>query len=291
MRKYNFISGLPRSGSTLLSSILKQNPRFTTGISDPLQMYAHSIITDTSLAAGMESTVNIDKRRQLIRGLFDNFYNDGNEVCFNTNRGWAADTALLADLFPNFKMIICLREIPWILDSFEVLNDKNPYTLKPLYHHQSLSSVQERCNMLMGGNPNFAGYVAGPLMNVQQSMFCNQRNQLLFLEYDTLVSDPYNSLQQIYEFLEEPWFEHDFNNVEDSYDEFDEQAKITGLHTIRKKVEYKERRTILPTEIWQNYTNSSFWVNNHIKKELNWVKTGSNKKINTIPNKIFNKQL
>mgnify|MGYP003352526277 CR=1 FL=1 len=56
----------------------------------------------------------------------------------------------------------------------------------------------------MGGNPNFAGYVAGPLMNVQQSMFCNQRNQLLFLEYDTLVSDPYNSLQQIYEFLEEP---------------------------------------------------------------------------------------
>ena len=77
MRKYNFISGLPRSGSTLLSSILKQNPRFTAGISDPLQMYAHSIITDTSLAAGMESTVNIDKRRQLIRGLFDNFYNDG----------------------------------------------------------------------------------------------------------------------------------------------------------------------------------------------------------------------
>ena len=28
MKKLNFISGLPRSGSTLLSAILKQNPRF-----------------------------------------------------------------------------------------------------------------------------------------------------------------------------------------------------------------------------------------------------------------------
>jgi sulfotransferase len=52
MKTYNFISGLPRSGSTLLSSILKQNPRFTSGISDPLSSYAHSIIRDTNTAVG-----------------------------------------------------------------------------------------------------------------------------------------------------------------------------------------------------------------------------------------------
>lgn len=33
---YHFISGLPRSGSTLLSALLLQNPRFHAGISSPV---------------------------------------------------------------------------------------------------------------------------------------------------------------------------------------------------------------------------------------------------------------
>ncbi len=34
--RYHFISGLPRSGSTLLAAILRQNPRFHAGISSSL---------------------------------------------------------------------------------------------------------------------------------------------------------------------------------------------------------------------------------------------------------------
>lgn len=272
MKKYHFISGLPRAGSTLLSSILKQNPRFTTGISDPLQMYAHSIIRDTNTAAGMDSTVDISKRRDIIRAIFDSFYNDSNQVCFNTNRGWSSDTALLNDLYPGFKMIVCLRDIPWILDSFERLNAKNPYTIKPLYHHQDLTNVYERTHMLMGNVPNFAGYVAGPLANIRQSMTCNERNQIFYVEYDHLAAEPKQVMMQIYDFLQEPWFEHNFADVEDSYDEFDEQAKIKGLHEVRKKVELQARTTILPDDLWRQYEGNTFWKNNfaHQKQYLNW---------------------
>lgn len=287
-RKYNFISGLPRSGSTLLSSILKQNPRFTAGISDPLQSYTHSIISDTNTAVGMEAAVPIEKRKDIIKGIFDSFYKDTNEVCFNTNRGWCGNTALLKDLFPDFKMIVCIRDIPWILDSFEILNEKNPYTIKPLYHHQAGLTVNERCRMLMGELPNFSGYVSGPLANVQQAMFCNQRDQLLFVDYNILVKFPHIVMKQIYDFLEEPFFEHDFNNVEDSYDEFDQQAKIEGLHTIRKKVEYKERRSIIPLELWNKYEQSSFWnYNKDLVASLNWASISKT----TQTNKINNKQL
>ena len=271
-KTYHFISGLPRSGSTLLSSILKQNPRFTAGISDPLQMYAHSIIRDTNTAVGMEAAVPVEKRREMIQGLFDIFYKDGNEVCFNTNRAWAADTSLLKDLFPNFKMIVCLRDVPWILDSFEQLNAKNPYTIKPLYHHQELGNVHDRCRMLMGEVPNFGGYVHSPLINVQQSMFSNESNQLCYVEYDTLVNNPRSVMQQIYQFLGEPWYEHDFDNVEDSYDEFDDQAKIKGLHTVRRKVEYKDRLSTLPGELWDRYGPMSFWKQHFDRrKHLNWI--------------------
>lgn len=296
MRKtYHFISGLPRSGSTLLSSILKQNPRFTASISDPLQSYVHSIIRDTNSNVGMDSSVSVDKRRDIIRDLFNSFYKTDREVCFNTNRGWASDTSLLKDLYPNFKMIVCIRDVPWILDSFEQLNSNNPYTIKPLYHHQELGNVHDRCRMLMGEIPNFGGYVHGPLINVQQSMFSNEVDHLCYIDYETLVKNPRDSLIQIYQFLGEPWFEHNFDDVEDSYDEFDNQAKISGLHTVRKKVEYRERRSILPTEIWERYSHMSFWKNlpQDVLKNLKWISTSSGLAQMPIRPilKTFNKQL
>ena len=277
-KTYNFISGMPRSGTTLLSTILNQNPRFSAGISDPLEMYVNSVIKDTSTAVGMEAAVSIEKRKEIIRGLFDSFYSDANEVCFNTNRGWSANTSLLDNLYPDFKMIVCLRDVPWVLDSFEQLNAKNPYTVKPLYHHQMLGTVYERCGMLMGNMPNFAGYVAGPLANVKQSMFCNERQHICYVEYDTLVKNPLSTIRQIYKFLDEPWFDHDFNNIEASYDEFDEQTKIIGLHNVRKHVEFRQRPTVLPTDLWNQFEPTTFWKYNfdEHKRSLNWIQPVSN---------------
>ena len=245
MRKYHFISGLPRSGSTLLSAILRQNPRFTTNISDPLHSYIKSITQITNSAAGMDAMVDLNKRRSLMRGLFESYYSGDREICFNTNRGWSADTALLKDLYPDFKMVVCIRDIPWILDSFEQLNVKNPHTIKPLYHHQDLGNVYDRSHMLMGNVPNFAGYVSGPLANVRHSMFCNERHQLLYVDYEHLVKNTGSVIRQIYDFLGETYYNHDFDNVEDSYDEFDSQAKISGLHTVRKKISWIDRLSLI----------------------------------------------
>lgn len=272
IRKYHFISGLPRAGSTLLSAILKQNPRFTANISDPLLMYVKGITQSTNTAAGMGALVNIEKRREIMRGLFSTFYSGGREVCFNTNRGWSSETGLLKDLFGDFRMVVCIRDIPWILDSFEVLNSKNPHTIKPLYHHQDLANVYERSHMLMGGIPNFAGYVSGPLANTKHSMFCAERGNIFYVEYDHLVKYPGAVMEQVYKFLDEPLFQHDFSNVEDSYDEFDEGAKIDGLHRVRKQVKWIERRSILPDDLWNQYSQQSFWKTgfDQVKRELNW---------------------
>lgn len=273
MRKYHFISGLPRSGTTLLSAILKQNPRFTTGISDPLHGYIKSVVQVTNTAAGMEALVDNSKRAEIMRGIFDSYYSDGREICFNTNRGWSSDTSLLKDLYPDFRMIVCLRDVPWILDSFEVLNSKNPYSIKPLYNHQDLSNVYERTHMLMGNIPNFAGYVATPLQNCRQSMFSGERGQILYMEYDYLVSRVGEAIEIVYNFLGEPLYKHDFSNVEDSYDEFDRQVKIDGLHHVRKSIRKIDRRSVLPDDLWAQYAGTTFWKNNFddVQNSLNWA--------------------
>lgn len=269
---YHFISGLPRSGSTLLSAILRQNEKFHTSISDPLNGYIESILTASENSVGIGTLVSNEKRLSIMRGVFESFYEGCAPIRFNTSRAWTSQTSLLKQLYPNFKMLVCVREIPWILDSFETLDRKNPLTVKPLYHHQRLNSVYERSEMLMG-NLGQPGYVSGPLLSLKQSLFCEEVSQIMYIEYEALCRDPATVMEKVYEFLGEEYFEHDFDNVEVSYDEFDESAKIKGLHTTRRKVEYIQREPILPSDIWNKYEGESFWKNQGFDtSKLNWVK-------------------
>ena len=90
----HFISGLPRSGSTLLAALLRQNPRFEAGMSGPLAGLFGALLGEMS--ARNEYSVFIDdaKRERILHGLFDNFYAECTaEVIFDTNRGWCASDA------------------------------------------------------------------------------------------------------------------------------------------------------------------------------------------------------
>lgn len=274
MNKLHIISGLPRSGSTLLSSILKQNPRFTAGISDPIYDMIKSAISTANTGVGMRIQVPDQKLIDMVRAMFAEFYRDGNEICFNTNRMWTANTALLKQLYPDAKIIACVREVPWILDSFEKLNSKNPLTLKPIYHYQSLNTVYERCSMLMGEYANHPGHLITPILSLKQAVYSEDSNMVCVVDYEKLATDPHSVMKQIYNFIGEPWFDHNFDNVEDSYDEFDNEVKIKGLHTIRRKVEYISRRPEIPEDIWLKYMNLSFWKDEdfqRIKRRINWI--------------------
>jgi len=258
-KKYHFISGLPRSGSTLLSTILNQNPRFTAGISDPLHDFIKSKINAVNVNVGMSDVVPEERLYDLMRSDFDAFYKNDNEVCFNTSRSWTAETPLLKKLYPEFKMIVTMRSIPWILDSFEQLHRKNPTSIKPLYDHVDWPSVYERTHMLMGNIPNHAGRVKGPLDCLKQAVFSDETDQILFVEYDALAQHPKEVIEMIYNFLEEEKFEHDFSDTEASYDSYNESAKIEGLHNVRKEVKHIERPSILPPDLFAMYEQEDFW--------------------------------
>jgi sulfotransferase len=86
-----------------------------------------------------------------------------------------------------------------------------------------------------------------------------QKRQLLLLEYDQLTKKPLQTMQALYNFIDEPYYQHDFDNVEATYDEYDLDAGIHGLHTIRKKVEFIQREPILPPDAWQEFANLEVW--------------------------------
>jgi sulfotransferase len=59
MKQYYFISGLPRSGSTLLSGILKQNPEFYADIALPAEAFSKSAI---NIATSTENSLIINTK-------------------------------------------------------------------------------------------------------------------------------------------------------------------------------------------------------------------------------------
>lgn len=274
MRKYNFISGLPRSGSTLLSSILDQNPKFQTGITDSMLGFTEAIFFNDTQALGGRTTITEETRLEMVRALFDAQYKDAPEVVFNTNRFWTGSTGMLKRLFPEFKMIVCLRHIPWILDSVERLNNKNPLTLKPIFGNHKWPGSNERAAFLMGeiGQQN-GGFVTGPLSLVQHSLNCPEnRDHIMYLEYECLAKDPEGSMRLVYNFLGEEYYDHDYNNVAKTYDEYDAELGLDGLHDVKQKVEYVERPTVMSPMVWNKYANRSFWLSPDFPKQrLNWV--------------------
>jgi sulfotransferase len=253
-KKYHFITGLPRSGSTLLSSILKQNPRFHASISDPLATLVKGVIETSQDGPGIKFEVPVERRKNIVKHLFEGYYQDvDKEVIFNTNRAWTLLTPQLEELYPDSKLIVCVRDINWILDSFETAHRKNPLTTNTVTGGLS-GTVYSRIESIMEEK----GVVGFPYIGIKQAITSNEKHKLMLIEYDQLCKFPEKTVQSIYAFIDEPYHQHDFENVENSWDEYDSEIGIK-LHTVRKKVQFVERKTILPPDILQKYSNMEVW--------------------------------
>lgn len=251
----HFISGLPRSGSTLLAAILKQNPRFTAGMSSPVaSIYA---ALERSMARGNEGAVFVtdEQRKAVLKGLFSSFYPDHDGTVFDTNRMWAARLPAISQLFPDAKVICCVRDLAWIIDSFERLHARNAFEPSGIYGFDTAGTVYSRAGQLSNGQ----GVVGYALNALREAMAGEFADRLLLVEYDELCEWPARVLAKIYDFTGEKHFAHDFERVEYSASEFDRNIGARGLHDVNGRVEVRKRKSILPPDLFAQYVNDQFW--------------------------------
>ena len=256
MKELFFISGLPRSGSTLLSAILRQNPDFYADISSPVQGLVASTI---NVITGSESNHLIDepRRKHILRALVQSYYDAVTpKTVFDTSRGWTAKTSLLKELYPQTKIICCVRDLPWILDSFERIAAKNTLYNAALTDDESRQTVTTRCDALMDVKKE--GQVVKPYYFLEEGMLLNP-DMIMLVEYESLCKKPESVMREIYQFIGKPYFDHDFDNVEYENEVFDRALNMKSLHTVRRKVTWEERPTILPRSVWEKYADKEFW--------------------------------
>ncbi|AXN45287.1 Sulfotransferase domain protein [Mycobacterium marinum] len=256
VKAIHFISGLPRSGSTLLAALLRQNPRFQAGMSGPLAGLFGALLDEMSGRNEFSVFIDDAKRERILRGLFNDFYADCTaEVIFDTNRGWCAWMPAIARLFPDAKVIACVRELQWVVDSIERLIQHNVFSPSSIFNYSAGGTVFSRATSVVAPD----GMVGGPYDALRQACYGAQRDRLLLLQYETLSTDPAKAMQAIYAFLGEPVFEHDFGHVEYDVTEFDERAGTPGLHTVRPTVTAEARDTLLPPDLFNRFTHDAFW--------------------------------
>ena len=253
----HFISGLPRSGSTLLAGILRQNPRFNAGMTSPLgSMY---MALEKSMSRRNETAVFIDaeQRRNILTGLFTSYYAgvQADKVVFDTNRLWCAKLPAITQLFPHARVICCVRDVNWIMDSIERLVRRNAFEPSGMFGYESGGTVFSR----IGAVASSEGLVGYALDALKDGFFGEQAPAMILVEYDALVTDPTRALKLLYDFIGEPWFDHDFDNVEYDADEFDLALGAPGLHSIRRKVEFIPCQSILPPELFHRFDGDMFW--------------------------------
>lgn len=257
----HFISGLPRSGSTLLAALLRQNPFIHAAMTSPVGSLVTGLMAQMSQANEGAVFIDDDQRLRVLRGVIDNFYADihPERLVIDTNRMWCSKMALLATLWPNAKVIACVRNPAWILDSIESLTRRNALQPSGIFKFDAGGTVYSRAEGLLAGN----GMIGYALNALREAVFDPHHDRLLLVRYDSLTTDPQGVLDRIYDFLGLARFTHNPNDIEPDYDAmmFDARLGTPGLHAVGARVLVNMRQTLLPPDLFSAHAQGAWWEN------------------------------
>jgi sulfotransferase len=263
MKTYHFMAGLPRSGSTLLKSILDQNPNIHANPVSPvmeLMYHTEEYLKQSEQYLGYPKPQNAYK---IIQSYIENYYYEREEeVIIDHCRAWVNNIERIKTyITPNPKIICPVRDVAEILTSFITLVHRNEDQVSFIDQHLIEKGVtvddDNRCQYLMSDD----GIVEQALWSLSQAFVKNDTKHLLIVEYNDLVNTPEETMRRIYEFLEVEEHKHDFGNVENKHCENDDQWYLKDMHYVRKEVKKtsKKPEDVLSPYVLNRYKNLEYW--------------------------------
>lgn len=226
-----FLSGLPRTGSTLLTSILNQNEQIFAGPNSALCQLMWDMQVSCWNTEQIKNSPHIQDR--LLPEIPKIFYKNIDKNIIDKCRSWTLPANLeLIDKYitKSPKIIVMLRPIVDIVKSFVFVRKMNGWD------NPEQGLLEEGTEPIMRS-----------LNGVLHAKSINN-GQFLFIEYDDLVSSPEQTIKKIYDFCEWDYFKHDFNNIENKFVERDDFLGLIGLHDIRKEVAKRKVKIKLSDE-------------------------------------------
>jgi sulfotransferase len=262
-RKLFFLVALPRSGNTLLASILNQNPEIAaTANSMTLEiMKVLFLLKETDVFKNYPDHKSLDN---VLNTVFDNYYKDWPQRII-VDRGpvtTPGNMNVMEQHFGNrFKVIVLVRDLLDVLASFVKWFENEPTA----YPNKLGKNIEEKLWSLM----NKDGSIAKELIAIQNAFrFKNLKhfkyeNICHFIKYDDLVKNPQQTISNLYQFLDEPLYPHQFSNLKQFQLNgmgYDDKELGNNLHMIRTEVRKEDNpyKSMIPKSIVDAYGHITF---------------------------------
>jgi sulfotransferase len=273
MERLFFQSSLPRAGSTLLQNILAQNPDiYATPTSGVLELvYAARANYSNSPEFKAQDP-------ELMKNAFLSFCKEGltgfyesitdKKYVVDKSRGWGVHYGFLQQIVDKPKVVCMVRDLRDIYTSMEKNFRKNQHKDFGIVNHSDLkgTSTPKRIDIWANSQP------VGMAIERLQEIFRQGINEnMMFVKYEDLCLYPDLIMRKIYEYFEIPYFEHDFENIEQITKEDDEVYGIFGDHKIKKTLELlpSDAQKILGSDICDWIYNNYGWYNEIFKYPKN----------------------
>lgn len=214
---FNVITGLPRSGSTLLCNILNQNENILASSTSLLPALLQTMMRSISLAPETKSDLVHNRRvteakvEGALRAVCESWYNGEQRIIFDKSRTWQQLHLVLRQLHPESKMIVMLRDLREVIGSLEKQHRKFP-----AFDASGGATLRDMFDDYFDPEK---GIIGKPLKGIQDLL--DRNSDVMFVRMEDLVRHPAQMMSRIYCYLLQEPFEHNFKNIEKTATDLD----------------------------------------------------------------------
>lgn len=256
------LSGMPRSGSQVLSSMLNQHPDIHSTTTSPLADLLLLINNRWPEISG--AVIDPDPRQfsNIIKNvIYGTHAHVDKSIVVDKNRLWPRFSGLIKDSLEETPKIICtVRNIPDILASYILLIEKNKdkitYIDQDLINDRLPINNKNRCKIL------WEKYINHPYNSLRIGV--NSGNcEMLFVDYSNIVNRSQETIDRICQFIGTTTFVLDKNNLQPMNENDEFHGGLTGLHEVRPILmkQSPNPEQILGKDLMKYYQNMhlEFW--------------------------------
>lgn len=265
-KQYNFLAGLPRSGNTVLSSILSQNPEIHSGPLSPVCGFMWDLHSQLGKMENVVRQEDLAPSERIISGIIDSYYENTNElVVFDREKGWFNPDNLemiRKYITPTPKVVVTVRPVLEVLASLLLIRGENGSLREEMvsnnwWFRQHMSYEDNACDYLMRPWGNLDSSLLGAY-NLQKQ----PSDSYHLIEYDDLISKPEEVMKNLYNYLELDVYEHNYDKIIKPYKDHDDRLGLSeNLHAVRPKLEKTSFaiEDVLSDYIIEKYSNLEHW--------------------------------
>jgi sulfotransferase len=227
----SYLAGLPRSGSTLLASVMNENPDVFVSSSSPLcnVLYHSHRLWQAQIA--LKANPNQLAVHNSLSAIVPAFYADRTEkLIVDKAFSWGVpdNLSLLLQYAPEQpRFIVMTRNLDDVIASLTRIVFANPN------NNFDQDFIGERTPEAIRQHLCLDGGIVDMSVRSRDTLLSQHHDRCFVVEYERLVKSPRQLLNQLYDFYGMEQFVHNFHSITNSNTDNDSVWGIPDMHKIK----------------------------------------------------------